>query len=291
MRFYQGRAIRAGTKQKRKKEKVLPVPEESLGWRLPGVSPETSALASAFFRSLARAPEAKMMLAMNLLILLILGVSILVRRSAGLSDAYKPFIATGAVAVTFFGMSQFMFNMFGMDRNGFRTLVLTPIPRQRILLGKNLAYLPIVLCVGLVLLVVAEFAGRLTLLMFLAGALQLVAAFLLLSMVGNLASVLVPYRIAPGSMKPTKTTTLTTVFIILSHMLFPMVMLPVFLVPLVGLLVSGLGWLPAGPTNVLVALVQLGPLVFFYRLSLAPLGELLQKREKKILEVVTKEVE
>ena len=232
-----------------------------------------------------------MALATNLFILLIFGISILVRRSAGISDTYKPFIATGAVAVTFFGLNQFMFNMFGMDRSGFRTLVLTPIPRKRILLGKNIAFLPVVLGIGLILLLVVKFAGRLPLMMILAGFLQLVAAFFLLSMLGNLVSVLVPYRIAPGSMKPTKTTTLTTVFIILSHLLFPMVMLPVFLVPLVGLLVSGVGWLPAGPTNVLVALVLLVPLVFFYRLSLAPLGELLQKREKKILEVVTKEVE
>jgi F0F1-type ATP synthase membrane subunit b/b' len=32
-------------------------------------------------------------------------------------------------------------------------------------------------------------------------------------------------------------------------------------------------------------------LALFYRLSLAPLGELLERREKKILQVVTEEVE
>jgi ABC-2 type transport system permease protein len=291
VRFYQGQAIRAVTKKKQKKEKVIHVRKEPLTRKLPGISAQTSALASAFFRSLARAPEAKMMLATNLIFLLIFGVSILFRRSGSISNTYKPFIASAAVGVTFFGVSQLLFNMFGMDRNGFRTLVLTPLPRKKILLSKNLASLPVVLGIGLILLLVVKFAGRLTAMMFITGFLQLIAAFLLLSIVGNLVSVLVPYRIAPGSMKPTKTTTLTTVFIVLSHMSFPMVMLPVLFVPVVGWIVSGLGWLPAGPTNVLVALLLLGPLVFFYLLSLEPLGKLLLKREKKILEVVTKEIE
>jgi len=117
------------------------------------------------------------------------------------------------------------------------------------------------------------------------------AAFLLLSMAGNLVSVLVPYRIAPGSMKPTKTTTVTTVMLIFSHMLFPIMMLPVFSVPALGLLLSKLGRLPAGMTNILLSAVLLGLLVLLYRMSLAPLGNLLQQREKKILEVVTQEIE
>ncbi len=68
-------------------------------------------------------------------------------------------------------------------------------------------------------------------------------------------------------------------------------MLPVFVVPIAGMLVSGLGWLPSGPTNLLVALVLLISLVYFYQLSLTALGKLMQNREKQILEIVTKEVE
>ncbi|MBN2180283.1 MAG: hypothetical protein JW715_00105 [Sedimentisphaerales bacterium] len=289
--FYQGRTICSKTKHKKKKEKVIHATKESLVRKFPGISAETSALASAFFRSMIRAPEAKMALAMNFFVLLICGVSILARRSAGISDIYKPFIVTGAVAVTFFGMTQFMFNVFGMDRNGFRTLVLTPIPRKRILLSKNIACLPIVLGIGLVLIIIVMFAVRLPVIMFFAGVLQLATAFLLFSMLGNLTSVLVPYRVAAGSMKPTKTTTLTMVLIILSHMLFPIIMLPVFSAPALGLLLSGLGRIPADLTNVLLSIVFLGLFVVLYRLSLNPLGDLLLKREKKILEVVTQEIE
>jgi ABC-2 type transport system permease protein len=289
--FYQCQAICDKTNQKRKKMPVIHSGKELLGWQLPGVSAETSIMASAFFRSLTRAPEAKMAIATNLFIFLIFGVSILIRNSAGISDSYKPFVATGAVVVTFFGMSQLMYNIFGMDRSGFRTFILSPLPRERILLSKNLAHLPIALGIGLGMLLIAKFAGHLTILTTLAGIPQLAAAFLLISMVGNITSVIIPYRIAPGSMKPTKTSSLTGIFIVLSHMLFPMVMLPIFIVPIVGLIVSALGWLPAGLINLMLALVIIIPLVYLYRLSLAPLGNLLQNREKQILEIVTKEVE
>jgi ABC-2 type transport system permease protein len=291
IRFYQGQSIGVKKKVKRKKENVVRIRKEQPGWQLPGVSAETSALASVFYRSMKRAPEIKMMLATNLLIMLVCGGAILLRRSGGLSDTYRPFIATGAVAVTFFGMTQLMFNLFGTDRSGFRMLVLLPVPRQRVLLGKNISCLPIVMIIGLVLLLFVKFAGRVPVVIILAAALQLMAAFLLLSMAGNLASVLVPYRVAPGSMKPTKTKTVTTVLIVLSHMLFPVMMIPLFSVPALGLLLSRLGRLPAGMTNILLSAVLLGVLVVLYCLSLAPLGNLLQQREKKILEVVTREIE
>ncbi len=291
IRFYQGQATGKVTARKPKAKKVVKAQSNFLERQLPFVSNEASAMGLAFFRSIMRAPEIKMMLGTNLLIFLIVGGSMLLRRSAGISDAFKPFIATGAVAVTFFGMSQLMFNLFGADRIGFRMLVLTPVRRERILLGKNLAYLPLAFGIGLILLTLAKFVGRIPVIIIFAATLQLVAAFLLLSIVGNLISVLVPYRIAPGSMKPTKTSTTTTLMLIASHMLFPVTMIPMFLAPVSGLLFSKANWLPAGPVNLFVAALLLTLMIFLYRRSLAPLGKLLQQREMKILEIVTKEIE
>jgi ABC-2 type transport system permease protein len=178
-----------------------------------------------------------------------------------------------------------------MDRSGFRMLVLLPVPRQKVLLGKNLACLPIAMVIGTVLLVLVMFAGHIPIVIILGSVLQLVAAFLMFSMAGNLASVLAPYRIAPGSMKPTKTKTVTTVTIILLHLLFPVVMFPVFFVPVLVMLLYRFGRLPAGITNILLSAVLLGLIILLYKVSLTPLGGLLQQREKKILEVVTQEVE
>ncbi|HUU15776.1 MAG TPA: hypothetical protein VMW72_01390 [Sedimentisphaerales bacterium] len=233
----------------------------------------------------------KMALATNVIMMLFFGAIIFVRRAGTLSENFKPFIATGAVAFTFLGMSQLMFNQFGFDRAGFRTLVLSPVPRRQILLGKNLALLPVAGVIGLTLIVLVKFALRIPFVYVLAASLQLVAAFLLLSIAGNLLSVLVPYRIAPGSLKPTKSSTKTALLIFVSHLLFPTAMVPIFLVPALGLLLSNLGLLQAAPTNLFLSAVLLVLLAFFYRLSLVPLGDLLQQREKEILQVVTKEVE
>ncbi|MGD8501204.1 MAG: hypothetical protein PVJ86_11185, partial [Phycisphaerales bacterium] len=259
--------------------------------QLPGVPEEAAASALAFFRSLSRAPEVKMMLATNFIMLLIFGAMIFARRAAGLSSNSKPFIAAGAVVVTFFGMTQLMFNLFGGDRGGFRTLVLSPTPRKHILLGKNLAFLPVTVGIGMTLLVLVKVVLRVSFIIVLAASLQLVAAFFLLSTAGNLVSVLVPYHIAPGSLKPTKSSTKTTFLIFISRMLFPTAMVPIFLPPGLGLLLSNVGWLPAAPTNLFFSVALLALLALFYRLSLVPLGDLLQRREKEILQVVTQEVE
>jgi hypothetical protein len=120
---------------------------------------------------------------------------------------------------------------------------------------------------------------------------QLVTAFLLLSMAGNLMSVLVPYRIAPGSLKSTKASAMTVFLIFASHSLFPAAMIPIFLPPTLGLLLSSAGWLPAAMANLFFSIALLVILALFYWLSLAGLGNLLQRREKEILQVVTQEVE
>jgi len=54
---------------------------------------------------------------------------------------------------------------------------------------------------------------------------------------------------------------------------------------------SRLGWLPAGPVNLVLSIVILALLIFFYKLSLPSLGKLLLRREKQILQVVTEKVE
>jgi ABC-2 type transport system permease protein len=260
--------------------------------RLPGVPAEATALAQVFFRGLIRAPEIRIALAMNLLFLVIALAGIMGRRSSPPGEAMRPFVATGAVMVTLFGMLQLMFNHFGHDRQGFRCLVLSPVPRHLILLAKNLAAMPFVLCLGGVLLTAAILLARIGLVTSLATVLQLATAFLLVSMTGNAVSLLAPFRVSPGSLKPTKTRTSTTLAIILSHLvLFPLSMVPVLLGP-------ALGWWLAGPAtpasqliNLAVSAILLPAAALAYRVSLMPLGRLLQRREKEILSVVTQEVE
>ncbi len=291
LRFYQGHTIVKSTKQKPKAMKAPAIGKNFLERRLPGIPDEAAALALAFFRSLSRAPEVKMAMATNFILLLFFGTMVFVRRASNLEDIFKPFAASGFVVFTFLGMSHLMFNQFGFDRDGFRQLVLLPVPRRQILLGKNLALLPVALGFGLTFLLLVKIVLHVSFIVIFATGLQLVATFLLLSVAGNLISVLVPYHIAPGSMRKTKTSAMTSFLIFISRLLIPTAMCPMFLPPAMDLLVSRLGWLPAGPVNLVLSMVLLTLLIFFYKLSLPSLGKLLLRREKQVLRVVTEKVE
>ncbi|MFC1766234.1 hypothetical protein ACFL6U_29685 [Planctomycetota bacterium] len=259
---------------------------------LPCVSTETSALGLAFFKSYLRAPEIKMMLATNAIMLVVFGSMFMVRRSTmPFPLGLQPLGVTIAVSVTFFSLTQLMYNLFGSDRGGFRALMLAPVPRQRILIGKNLSVLPFVLIMGGMLIVLSVGALHLAPIYSLSGLLQLGSAFLLLSTAGNAFSILVPYHIAPGSLKPTKMPALVTTMMILVHMTFPLMIAPLFLAPVMGWIFAKLEWAPAAPINLLISLGGLALAYAGYRFCLPYLGRLLQKREQAILAVVTRAVE
>jgi hypothetical protein len=259
--------------------------------RLPAVPEQAAVLALATFRSLLRAPEVKMALGSSFLSMGIIGAMVFLRSPPHLSDATKPFIATGVAAFSIFMFVQFLANQFGLDRDGFRSLILSPADRKLILLGKNLACLPIGGAFGVILLALSSVWLHLPLLVFAATLLQLAAMLLIGGLAGNLLSILAPYRIQPGSMKPTKMPGLAMLAMILSRMFFPAVMTPAFVPPLAELLWRMAGWPDMVPVNLILSLLLAALMVFAYWQTLSPLGRLLQRRETKILGVVTVEVE
>jgi hypothetical protein len=101
-----------------------------------------------------RAPEVKMALLTPLIMLGVFGSMQFSRNSGGIPGSAKPFVLTGVVAISFFGMIQLMSNLFGFDRDGFRALVLLPVRRDYILFAKNLCLMPVTLGIGLVFLAV-----------------------------------------------------------------------------------------------------------------------------------------
>ena len=259
--------------------------------RLPAVPEQAAALALATFRSLARAPEVKMALGSSFLSMAVVGAMVFLRSSPHLSDAAKPFIATGVAAFSIFMLVQFLANQFGLDRDGFRSLVLSPADRRLILLGKNLASLPVGATFGVILLTLCSVWLHLPWLVFTAALFQFVALLLLAGLAGNALSILVPYRIQPGSLKPTKMPGLAMLMMILCHMLLPVALAPAFLPPLAELLWRLAGWPDVVPVNLILSVLLAALAAVAYWQTLGPLGRLLQRRETKILGVVTVEVE
>ncbi len=257
----------------------------------PAIPEQAIALGLATFRSMLRAPEVKMAWGSSFLVTLIIGASFLLRSAPKMPELAKPFIATGAVTFSIFMLVQFFANQFGFDRDGFRALVLSPAPRRLILLGKNIACLPPGAGFGVILLALLSVWLRLSLLTLLAAFFQLAALLLIAGIVGNLLSIVAPYRIQPGSMKPTKMPGFAMLLMVLCHLFFPLAMFPVFVPPLAELLWRLAGWSNLVPVNLLLSVALTALMGLLYWQVLGPMGRLLQRRETRILAIVTVEVE
>jgi ABC-2 type transport system permease protein len=285
VRFYHGQSgARAGRAPANDRSRFLEL-------HLPGVPEPAAALALATFRSMLRAPEVKMAWASSFIVTLIVGASLFFRSAPTMPEAIKPFLATGTVVFSVFMLVQFFTNQFGFDRDGFRALILSPADRRLVLLGKNLACAPVGAGFGLILLGLISLRLHLPLAEFAAVIFQLAALLLLAGLAGNLLSILVPYRIQAGSLKPTKMPGLAMLVMLLCHMFFPLAMTPVFVSPLAGLLWRQAGLPALVPVNFIFSAVFAALAAILYWQTLAPLGRLLHRRETKILSVVTVEVE
>ena len=258
---------------------------------IPFVPEQSAALALATFRSLLRAPEVKMAWATAFIVTLIIGATFFLRATTNLSDPVKPFVATGSIVFSIFFLAQFLNNQFGFDRDGFRSLILSPADRRLILIGKNLAGLPVAATFGLLLITLTTVRLHLPVLTVVATLFQLASLLLIAGLAGNLLSILMPYRIQPGTMKPTKMPGLAMVVLMFSQFLFPVMMSPVFAGPLLEMFWRRADLPVLVPVNLICSALLCGLMTILYWQTLAPLGRLLQRREIKILGVITVEVE
>jgi hypothetical protein len=258
---------------------------------LPVVPEQAAAVALGTFRSMLRAPEVKMAWGTSFIVTVILGASVFWRAAPKIPDVAKPFIVTGAMVFSLFMLVQFLANQFGFDRQGFRAFVLSPVDRRLILLGKNIATWPVGATAGLLVLAMISFWLRLPILAAVAAVFQLAALLLLGSLAGNLLSILVPFRIEAGSMKPTKMPAMAMLVMVLFQLLFPLAMLPVFVPPLLELLWQLADWPVLVPVNLILSVLLAMLTAMLYWRTLEPIGRLLHRREVKILNTVTAEQE
>ncbi|MBI5761563.1 MAG: hypothetical protein HZA46_23885 [Planctomycetales bacterium] len=272
---------------KRAARAALPLKTLLVEWKLPVVSEPCAAVALANFRSLARAPEVKMMMLTPLIILSVALVSMLGRGSPPIPEQYRPFAALGAIGLGLFCMIGLVQNHFGTDRSGFRAYVLSGTPRREILFGKNLALAPFGLGMGLLVLIVMQFLMPLRISHWFATVLQLVAAYLVLCLVGNLSSILAPYAMAPGAMKPANPKGLTILWSLLIAMLFPLVSAVGFIPLGLEFLAQWLGWSELIPVYLVLSVIQLAVIAAGYWFLAGKQGQLLSRRETRILELVT----
>jgi hypothetical protein len=261
--------------------------EKSLPW----LSEQASAIAFANFRAITRAPEAKLMLLSPIMMVVVFGGMFFRSGDTLPPELVRPLMASGAFAFIFLMMLNMMGNQFSFDRTGFRTFVLSPAPRKDILLGKNLSMAPFM--VGFMLIVVLLFQYRFPMRLdhLIALVAQMIPMYLVFCLIGNMLSIIAPMPTASGSMKPVKPKAVTILIHVLFVFIFPLGLAPT-LIPLgIEFLLSLSQTLPWFPVYMVLAIVECALVLWLYPLALKSQGEFLQRRERRILEIVTTKTE
>ena len=255
--------------------------------RLPWAPEEAAATAFANLRALARAPEAKMMLLSLLIVGAIFGSTLAAGRKSRLPETFRPMMAMAIIMIETLSLSQIFQNQFGFDRDGFRTLLLSPARRRNILLGKNLSLAPLTLGSGAFALAILEFLYPLSIAHFLASLVQLVSAYLMVCLIGNYTSILLPSAVRAGSFRSSTKTFSGSLLRVVAIFVLMTALGPLFLPLGIEFLLHSLQFAQFVPIYLILALLELALIAVLYVLLLESQGLLLQSREQKILQAVT----
>ena len=181
-------------------------------------------------------------------------------------------------------MLPILLNQFGFDRNGFRLLLLAPIRRSDLIIGKNLSYAPWFFLVGITALAVFQVFEKQSVGILLASLIQLKSMYLILCLVGNLFSILTPTRIeaTPMSVRRNSTQYFTVQIVVI--MCIPIILLPL-LIPILAVQFVKMRFEINNVDTIylIVACVMLCIITLVYRMILLQQEKLLQRNEKSIL--------
>lgn len=251
------------------------------GWQLPLFSTDLSAVVEKEMRYAMRNAQVRMMALMPLILLV---VRVMNSKkwwgTAAPSNSFLTYgsglLATGGVLYVFLILAGLSCNHFAFEEGGMRTLILSPIDRRKVLLGKNIAITLLALIFATILLTLNTIVFRdLDAPTLLFVGLSFVSFAALSAMMGNWLSIRFPKRMRFGKR--------LNVSGVAGLLLIPMVIVlgtPPVLATLVGLFTGSLVY-------EYVALFVFAVLaVGFYFLMLNFQGRSLAKREIDILEAV-----
>lgn len=280
------RATLGGGAAKQKRRQQLVADEPHTGWNLPIISQPLSAIIEKELRYAMRNAQLRMMTLMPLILIVIrfmnrsrfdeARVETGTRYSGTFFDYGEGLMATAGILYVFMILAGLFCNQFAFEQAGMRTLILSPVDRKKVLLGKNISmlFLALVFCTGLIAINELVFRDlSFTALLF--AALSFVAFAALMSLMGNWFSIHFPKRMKYGKR--------LNVAGVVGLLLIPMILL----LALVPLAATAAGYVAQNVSVVYVTLALLAALsVGFYLMLLPFQGEALQKRELAIHEAV-----
>jgi len=276
------RAILGGGRPSRVRVKSAVVDSGSYtGWEIPLLTPALSAVVEKELRYLLRNAQVR---TLTLAPLILLVVRFMNRRRFGQSTAFgsefskygEGLMATVGVLYVFLILSGLFGNQFALDHAGMRTLVLSPVDRKNILLGKNIAMSTLALVFSGGLLLINELIFRdISLSAFLFTLLSFSIFIPLMSVVGNSLSIRFPKRMRFGKR-------------LNSSGVAGLLMIPTIIaLTLAPLAATAAGYVAQSLLIEYVTLAVLAALsITFYLFVIDSQGDALQRREVEILEAV-----
>jgi hypothetical protein len=279
-------ALGKGGTRREAKPKAETTKETYTGWQIPGLSTEMAAIVEKELRYVSRNAQARLMVLMPL-ILIVLRLVNMNRFGSEASRGQFSFsseiftygeglIASAGVLYVFLILSGVSCNLFAFEESGMRTLILSPVSRAKILIGKNIAVVLMALMFSIALLLVNEIIFRdLTLRGLLFAALSFVVFAGLTAIIGNGLSIRFPKRMNFGKRMNVSGAT--------GLLLIPIIIL--LALPPLGAAALGFiaqSWLVEYATLAVFAVFAIGA----YWLLIGTQGEALQRREVEILEAI-----
>ena len=196
-----------------------------------------------------------------------------------------------SVFSTFLG-STVACNIFGFDRSGFRFWVLCALPRSEILRGRNWIFGVMISAIAMVVILISNMIWNYSWLRAFEALLAFFAYLPLYLVLVNIISILAPFPLAAQGFQPKEFTWKSLVLNLGLSLLIPVIM---GLTSIPWAIEWGLHWsLPASeklPVALLLMPILVGCTFWLYEQLLQIVGDLLQSREKSLLEVVTSHVE
>ena len=280
------RAILGGGKARRARTKSVEATTAAYtGWEIPIFPPALTAIFEKELRYLMRNAQVRMLILMPLILIV---VRLMNRRRFGQMGAGGSMFASGflkygeglmatvGVLYVFLILAGMFCNQFAFERAGMRALILSPVDRKTILIGKNIAISILALIFSAGLLLVNELVFRdLTLNAVLFVALSFLSFVSLMSVMGNALSIRFPKRMKFGKRLNASG--------VVGLLLIPMVV--VLALPPLAATAAGYvaqSWQLEYATLAVLAGLSIG----FYLLLINAQGDALQRREREILEAV-----
>ena len=290
-RYYTGRTRRGDRKGRVQTDAAVPVErqvEPLNAHTVPGLADSTAGAALTAFLQYFRHPQTKLQLIMPFVMSLVMGLVFAQGIREGVPGWVPHTVPLGAVAMMFYSLAALTCNLFGVDGDGFRCLLLFPVPRRTYLLARNLALLPLVVGPAVVLAVAAGVVLETPIAAIPLACCQMTYLHIVLSVVGNYQSILLPYRLRSDSMRRPK----PSIWMVLSSLgmllLLPVLMLPALACNLIGWAVRLWRGIPTWWLESACGILLVGMAAVLYRVTLDHAGRLLQRRERTILDILTR---